>query len=116
MLTALITFSLAAALIVLLPGPDTLVVVRNLIRDGRRGATLTVLGVLSGLAIWVVTAALGLAALLRASRDGYTALRLVRAGYLVWLGVNSLRARAAKHTGEGPPIFPPEIVGVRHPA
>src|SRR5258708_7247998 len=82
MLTALITFSLAAALIVLLPGPDTLVVVRNLIRDGRRGATLTVLGVLSGLAIWVVTAALGLAALLRASRDGYTALRLVGAVYL----------------------------------
>ena len=116
MLTALITFSLAAALIVLLPGPDTLVVVRNLIRDGRRGATLTVLGVLSGLAIWVVTAALGLAALLRASRDGYTALRLVGAVYLVWLGVNSLRARAAKHTDEITPVSPPRLLGVGYRA
>ena len=95
MLTALVTFACAAALIVLLPGPDTLVVVRNLIRGGRRSAALTVSGVLSGLAIWVTAAALGLAALLRASRDGYTALRLVGAVYLIWLGVNSLRTRAA---------------------
>jgi threonine/homoserine/homoserine lactone efflux protein len=116
MLTALVTFSLAAALIVLLPGPDTLVVVRNLIRDGRRGATLTVLGVLSGLAIWVVTAALGLAALLRASRDGYTALRLVGAAYLVWLGVNSLRARAAKHADEITATSPPKLLGVGYRA
>ena len=94
MLTALVTFACAAALIVLLPGPDTLVVVRNLIRGGRRSAALTVIGVLSGLAIWVTAAALGLAALLRASRDGYTALRLVGAVYLIWLGVNSLRTRA----------------------
>ncbi len=95
MLTALVTFACAAALIVLLPGPDTLVVVRNLVRGGRRSAALTVIGVLSGLAIWVTAAALGLAALLRASRDGYTALRLVGAVYLIWLGVNSLRTRAA---------------------
>ncbi len=93
MVTALVTFACAAALIVLLPGPDTLVVVRNLIRGGRRSAALTVIGVLSGLAVWVVAAALGLAAVLRASHDGYTALRLVGAVYLIWLGVNSLRIR-----------------------
>ena len=95
MLTALVTFACAAGLIVLLPGPDTLVVVRNLIRGGRRSAALTVIGVLSGLTVWVTAAALGLAALLRASRDGYTALRVVGAIYLIWLGVNSLRTRAA---------------------
>jgi threonine/homoserine/homoserine lactone efflux protein len=95
MLTALVTFAFAAGLIVLLPGPDTLVVVRNLIRGGRRSAALTVIGVLSGLAVWVTAAALGLAALLRASRDGYTTLRVVGAIYLIWLGVNSLRTRAA---------------------
>ena len=93
MVTALVTFACAAALIVLLPGPDTLVVVRNLIRGGRRSAALTVIGVLSGLTVWVVAAALGLAAVLRASHDGYTALRLVGAVYLIWLGVNSLRIR-----------------------
>jgi RhtB (resistance to homoserine/threonine) family protein len=116
MFTALVTFTLAATLIVLLPGPDTLVVVRNLIRGGRRTATLTVLGVLSGLAIWVVTAALGLAALLRASRDGYTTLRLVGAVYLIWLGVNSFRTRATAHAAEIAAATPPKLLGVGYRA
>jgi threonine/homoserine/homoserine lactone efflux protein len=103
--TAVLTFALAAALIVLLPGPDTLVVVRSLLREGRRHAALTVVGVLSGLAVWVAAAALGLAALLRASQDGYTALRIVGAAYLLWLGVQSLRARSGLAPGQ-PPLPP----------
>jgi threonine/homoserine/homoserine lactone efflux protein len=93
MLTASVTFALASVLIVLLPGPDTLVVLRNLIRGGRRTAALTVVGVLSGLTVWVATAALGLAALLHASEDAYTALRIVGACYLLWLGIQTLRTR-----------------------
>ncbi len=102
MLLAIATFTLAATLIVLLPGPDTLVVVRNLVRGGRVVAAKTVLGVLSGLAVWVVTAALGLSAVLRASHDGYLALRIVGAAYLVWIGVQSLRSRGqvAESSGE----------------
>lgn len=105
MQTAVLTFTLAAALIVLLPGPDTLVVLRSLLRDGRRRAVLTVLGVLTGLAVWVAAAALGLSALLRASHDGYTALRIIGAAYLLWLGVQSLRARAGL-TAEQPALPP----------
>jgi threonine/homoserine/homoserine lactone efflux protein len=93
MLLSLATFTLAATLIVLLPGPDTLVVLRNLVRGGRRTAIRTVLGVLAGLLCWVMTAALGLSAVLRASEDAYLALRIAGAMYLVWLGVNSLRSR-----------------------
>jgi threonine/homoserine/homoserine lactone efflux protein len=93
MTAAVAAFTVAAALIVLLPGPDTLVVLRNLVRNGRRTAALTVVGVLSGLAVWVVAASLGLYALLRASHDGYTVLRIAGAAYLLWLGVQSLRSR-----------------------
>ena len=95
MLVAVATFTLAAMLIVLLPGPDTLVVVRNILRGGRRAGILTALGNLCGLAIWVSAAALGLSALLRASHTGYEVLRVVGAAYLVWLGVSAWRARAA---------------------
>jgi len=116
MLTALITFTLAATLIVLLPGPDTLVVVRNLVRGGRRTAALTVLGVLSGLTVWVVTAALGLAAILRASRDAYTALRIAGAVYLVWLGVTSFRARATTHADDINAKSPGRLLGVGYRA
>ncbi len=96
MLLQVAAFTLAAVLIVLLPGPDTLVVVRNLVRGGRRLAFRTVLGVLSGLMVWVVTAALGLSAVLRASHDGYLGLRIAGACYLIFLGARSLRSSGAQ--------------------
>jgi len=100
MLAALLTFTTASVLIVLLPGPDTLVVVRNLLRGGRRQATWAAAGVLVGLMVWVTTAALGLSALLRASRTGYDVLRIAGAAYLLFLGVQSLRSRAVPMSGE----------------
>jgi threonine/homoserine/homoserine lactone efflux protein len=54
------------------------------------------LGVLSGLTVWVITAVLGLSAVLRASHDAYVGLRIVGAAYLIYLGVKSLRSRADK--------------------
>ena len=95
MTTALLGFAAASVLIVLLPGPDTLVVVRNMLRGGRRGAVATVVGVLSGLVVWVTAASLGLSAVLRASHTGYDVLRYVGGAYLIYIGVQSLRSRAA---------------------
>lgn len=83
----------AATLIVLLPGPDTLVVVRSILRGGRRAGVLTALGNLCGLSMWVGAAALGLAAMLEASEVGYAALRIVGACYLVVLGFQAWRSR-----------------------
>jgi len=94
-LTALLAFAAASALIVLLPGPDTLVVVRNLLRGGRRRATSTVVGVLTGLVLWVLAASLGLSAILRASHTGYEVLRYVGGAYLIWIGIQSLRSRVS---------------------
>jgi threonine/homoserine/homoserine lactone efflux protein len=92
MLFALAAFTVAATLIVLLPGPDTLVTIRSIVRGGRSSGLATAGGILVGLTIWIGMAALGLAAVLRASELGYAVLRIVGACYLVWLGVQSLRA------------------------
>jgi threonine/homoserine/homoserine lactone efflux protein len=102
-LGALVAFTLAGALIVLLPGPDTMMFLRSLVRGGRRQATLTAAGALTGLAVWVCAAALGLSALLRASHDGYLALRLAGAAYLIWIGVQSLRSRGVAPRPDGKP-------------
>jgi threonine/homoserine/homoserine lactone efflux protein len=89
---ALVSFTLASVLIVLLPGPDSLVVVRGLVRGGRRGGAATATGVLCGLVVWVAAATLGLSALLRASEVGYDVLKVAGACYLIWIGVASLRS------------------------
>ena len=90
MLVPLLSFTAASVLIVLLPGPDSLVVVRGLVRGARRGGVLTAAGVLCGLLVWVTATALGVSALLRASEVGYDVLKIVGACYLTWLGVRSL--------------------------
>jgi threonine/homoserine/homoserine lactone efflux protein len=90
----LTAFALAGALLVVLPGPDTLVVVRATVRGGRRRAAWTGAGVLTGLVVWISATALGLAALLRASHEAYLVLKIAGAAYLVWLGIQSLRSRS----------------------
>jgi threonine/homoserine/homoserine lactone efflux protein len=82
MAVALLTFLAAAALIIVAPGPDTLLVTRNVFRRGRRGGLVTAAGTVTGLALWSVAAALGLSALLGALFVVETALWLL---VLVWL-------------------------------
>ena len=103
MLLSLVAFVGAAVLIVLLPGPDTLVVVRSILRGGRRRGILTALGNLCGLTVWVLAAALGLAAMVEASEVGYTVLRVVGACYLVLLGVQAWRSRGRIDQPAEPP-------------
>ena len=85
-----------AALVIVAPGPDTAVVTKNALIHGRRAALGTSLGVNTGLLIWTVAAALGVAAVVRESAVAFTVLKLVGAVYLVWLGLQALRA-ARRH-------------------
>src|SRR2546430_13527850 len=59
---------------------------------GRGGATATAAGVVTGLATWTVASSAGLAALLVASQPLFVAVRLAGAAYLVFLGLQALRA------------------------
>lgn len=93
MLTSLLTFTGAATLLVLLPGPDSVLVLRAGVLGGRARASRAAAGILCGLLVWVSAAVLGLSALLRASETGYTVLRFAGAAYLVWLGVQAFRRR-----------------------
>ena len=92
MVAALLTFLAAATLVIVAPGPDTLLVTRNVFRRGRRGGLVTAAGTVTGLALWSVAAALGLSALLAASEVGYNVARVAGGLYLIWLGVQTLRS------------------------
>lgn len=79
-----------AALLVVTPGPDTMLVVRNSLRVGARGGVATTLGCVSGLLVHVVCSGLGVSAVLVHSAGAFHVVRLVGAAYLVWLGVRAL--------------------------
>jgi threonine/homoserine/homoserine lactone efflux protein len=72
--------------VIVTPGQDTALTIRNTLAGGRRSGVFTALGVASGQAIWTVAAAAGIAAVLSASEPLFLAVKLGGAAYLVFLG------------------------------
>src|SRR6478736_9277957 len=87
---ALWAFVGVAALVIITPGPDTALTVRNALIGGRRAGVATAAGVALGLAVWTAAASAGLAALLVASEPAFVAVKLAGAAYLVLLGATTL--------------------------
>jgi len=87
-----------SAVVIVTPGQDTALTIRNTLLGGRRAGVGTAVGVVSGQLAWALATSAGLAALLLASAPLFTAIRLAGAAYLVVLGAQALvaavRARA----------------------
>ena len=96
----LLAFVGTAVVIALTPGADTALVVRNALVMGAPGARRTALGSCSGLMVWGAASACGVAALLNASAEVFTAVKLAGAAYLVWLGLQAI-LHAGAHEPRG---------------
>jgi threonine/homoserine/homoserine lactone efflux protein len=93
----LAAFLALSAVVIVTPGPDTALTIRNALLGGRRSGAFTALGVAAGQATWTLAASAGVAALLQASQPLFLAVRLLGAAYLVFLGAQALRAAFAPH-------------------
>ncbi|UPW01937.1 LysE family translocator [Halorussus gelatinilyticus] len=80
----------AALALVLTPGPDTVFVLTQGVSAGKREGVASALGVSTGVLVHTAAAALGLAALLRASALAYAAVKYAGAAYLLYLGATTL--------------------------
>jgi threonine/homoserine/homoserine lactone efflux protein len=87
-------FVLSGFLLNLTPGQDTFYIVGRSLAQGRRAGVLSVLGITSGCAVHTVAAAFGLSAILATSARAFLVVKLVGAGYLVYLGARMLLDRA----------------------
>jgi threonine/homoserine/homoserine lactone efflux protein len=92
---ALASFSVAAFILIVVPGPSVLFVVSRGVALGRRAAVVTALGNAVGIYLQVVAVALGVGAVIERSVALLSAIRLLGAAYLVYLGVQALRHRRA---------------------
>lgn len=90
---AVLPFLALSVLLIVIPGPDTAMVTKNAVVGGRRSGVFAAVGVSVGLTIWTAAAALGIAALLRASSVAFFTLKVVGAVYLTWIGIQMLRSR-----------------------
>jgi len=87
-----IAFTVAAAVLTVAPGADNMLVIRNVLRGGRRDGMVTAFGICAGLFVHATLSACGVSMLLMHSTTAFQFVKLAGACYLVWSGVQSLRS------------------------
>ena len=93
----LVAFVLAVTLMAATPGPAMVLILQRAGLSGFKKAIPTVLGVELGLLFWAVVAGSGMAALVAASEVAFWTLKIVGAGFLVYLGIRAIiRGRKAQ--------------------
>jgi len=89
----ILTFGLAALIIIVIPGPSVVFTIGRALAYGRSVALATVVGNTLGLVTIVALVALGLGVVVQESIVVFTVLKLAGAAYLVWLGFEAVRRR-----------------------
>lgn len=98
--TSLTLYIVASLALILTPGQDMLYVMSRALAQGRLAGLYSAIGVVIGILVHTVFAALGVGAILAASEGLFLALKLAGAAYLVYLGVKLLLAREAALVAE----------------
>jgi threonine/homoserine/homoserine lactone efflux protein len=88
----IVGFVVVAAVVIVTPGQDTALTIRNTLMGGRGAGIATAIGVSVGQLVWAVATSLGIAALLQASSVAFEVLRIAGAAYLIYLGSQALWA------------------------
>lgn len=101
-------FSFLAFVVVLtvVPGPAVVLIMKNAVIRGRRGAVITAAGVFTSDLVWVTASIAGLTALLVTYRPAFEALRFIGAAYLIYLGIRLLLSRGHGIAAEEPASQP----------
>ena len=100
-----------SVLMIVIPGPDTALSIRNSLAGGRGAGLATALGVVAGQLVWEFGTALGLTALLLASERLFHLVKVAGAVYLIVLGLQALLS-AWRHRGSVDRDTPPAAASV----
>lgn len=89
----LLGFIIAALVVLLIPGPGVLYVVARSVSQGYRAGLASVVGLAAGVLVHVAAATAGLSAILLASATAFGVVKVLGAGYLIYLGIQTLLAK-----------------------
>jgi len=91
---SLLTYISIAAMMVVIPGADTMLLVKNTLSHGTRAGRYTVLGMATGLSFWTLIAILGLSVVIAKSVILFSTIKYLGAAYLIYLGIKSFFAKS----------------------
>jgi threonine/homoserine/homoserine lactone efflux protein len=99
-------FAVFAAVVVLAPGPDFAVVVKNTLRGGCSDGRFTAAGVVASCVVQGTAAALGIGVVIARSQQVFLAIRWIGVAYLLYLGVQALLSLRSNHESPEPSATP----------
>jgi threonine/homoserine/homoserine lactone efflux protein len=102
--TLYLAFVAATAALILLPGPNIMMIVSNSIAYGPKRGLATVAGTSSAMAVFLGLTTLGMTSLVMAASAWFEWLRWIGAAYLIYLGVQQWRAPPVSETATGAPM------------
>lgn len=91
----------AVVVLVIVPGPDMAYMLTRTVVQGRRAGVLAAVGINVGAYVHVAAAVLGLTAILAASSVAFTVIKWIGACYLIWIGIQAIRAKAGSMSLNG---------------
>jgi len=109
---ALFAFALASLILIAIPGPSVLFVIGRSLSLGRRGGMWSVVGNELGGLIPITAVALGVGSVVAESIALFSAVKLLGALYLAWLGVQAIRHRR-DGLGDAPQTIRREAASMR---
>jgi hypothetical protein len=92
---AVVGIALGAIGLVLTPGPNMIYLVSRTLAQGRSAGLVSLLGVAAGFVAYLFGSAAGVTALFAVVPFLYDVVRLLGAGYLLWLAWQAVRSRKA---------------------
>lgn len=101
------TFLLASLILAITPGPGVIYVLTRTLSQGRGAGLASVCGIALGNLANAAVASLGLAFVIAASATAFAAVKFLGAAYLVFLGLQALRARPAEEPDDAPRSLSP---------
>lgn len=95
-------FVAAAAVLVVIPGPNTFYIITRSLQQGRVAGVVSSLGVMAGTLFHIAATALGISALLLSSALAFNLVKYAGAAYLIWLGLRSILSQKKPSSGAEP--------------
>ena len=93
-------FLVSCILLNLTPGQDTMYIVGRSMAQGRKAGIWSAFGVMSGVLVHTLLAALGLSAILATSALAFNIIKTIGAAYLIWIGIGFIRNGGHQTSGE----------------
>jgi threonine/homoserine/homoserine lactone efflux protein len=103
-------FAVAVALLALTPGPVWIYLISRTLAQGRRAGYFSLIGVMAGVLVHLLAAAVGLSALLLAVPWAFDAVKLAGAAYLLWLAWSTVRGAGFSFTPQPLPPVPDRVL------